>query len=90
MSALTGGREETTEGAVYRLRVESELGGEWSAWFDDLAISAANGITTMTGRLIDQAALYSLLIRIRDLGLLLLSVERVEDNGEAGIMKPAS
>ena len=64
-------------GSVYRLRVGGELGDEWSAWFDDLTLTVADGSTLLTGRIADQAALHSLLARIRDLGLSLLNVERV-------------
>jgi hypothetical protein len=59
----------------YRIRVNDHLDPSWSAWFDDLFIwHDADGTTTLSGPVVDQAALYGLLGRARDLGLTLLSV----------------
>jgi hypothetical protein len=64
---------------VYEIRLQGHLDQRWSAWLDGLAvINEQDGTTLLYGSLIDQAALYGLLIRIRDLGLPLLSVQRVE------------
>ena len=49
----------------------------WSAWFDQLVISHdAEGNTLLAGPVSDQAALYSLINRLRDLGMTLLAVAR--------------
>jgi hypothetical protein len=65
----------------YRIRIDGHLDLTWSGWFDDLAIRQEHdGTTTLTGPLVDQAALYGLLSRLRDLGATLLSVEQVEAN----------
>jgi len=62
----------------YEIRVQGRLGPEWSAWFDGLAISQQpGGETTLAGAVADQAALHGILIKIRNLGLPLLSVRRV-------------
>ena len=64
---------------IYRIRIKGHLDPCWSDWFDGLTIRAqANGETLMTGPVRDQAALHGLLVRIRDLGMPLLSVERVD------------
>jgi hypothetical protein len=55
------------------------LDGRWSAWFDGLRITSDQaGQTTIAGPLADQAALHGLLIKIRDLGLPLLSVRQID------------
>ena len=60
----------------YRVRILGHLDPAWSDWFDDLAIAQEeDGTTTLTGPLVDQAALYGLLSRLRDLGATLLAVE---------------
>jgi hypothetical protein len=64
--------------SVYRVRVAGHLDQHWSAWFEDLAMTAEDdGTTTLTGVLPDQAALHGLLARVRDLGLPLISVALV-------------
>lgn len=64
--------------AIYQIRVQGELDKRWAAWFDDLTVSTVPNETLITGRVADQAALHGLLIKIRDLGLPLISVDRVE------------
>ena len=63
---------------VYEIRVEGHLTKLWSDWFYGLAIRAdPNGETTLSGLLIDQAALFSVLTKIHALNLTLTSVYRV-------------
>jgi hypothetical protein len=65
--------------STYRMRVKGALDMKWSDWFDGFIITPqANDETLLTGRVVDQAALHGLLNKIRDLGLPLLSVKRVE------------
>jgi hypothetical protein len=65
--------------AHYRIRIRGHHDPAWSTWFDGLAISQEeDGKTTLAGALVDQAALYGLLSRLRDLGATLLAVERLE------------
>lgn len=64
--------------AQYRIKVRECLDAKWSDGFEEMAISLEGGGTILTGRVADQAALHGLLIRIRDLNLNLLSVERLE------------
>lgn len=64
---------------VYQIRIKGHLRREWSEWFDGLTITLEdNGDTLITGPVIDQAALYGLLRKVRDFGLPLLSVSQVE------------
>ena len=63
---------------IYQIRVEGHLGDPWAGWFEGLTISQEReGITVLTGPMADQAALHGLLVRIRDLCLPLISVNRV-------------
>lgn len=64
---------------TYEIRVEGHLDSSWSSWFAGMAIShAATGATVLTGTLPDEPALHGVLARIRDLGLPLLAVRRLE------------
>ena len=63
----------------YEIRLKGHLGGRWAAWFDGLALThGSDGTTIIYGPVADQAALYGLLQKARDLGLPLLSVNYVE------------
>jgi hypothetical protein len=68
---------------VYQIRVKGILDPQWSDWFDGFAvIPLVGGETLLAGRVSDQAALHGLLVKIRDLGLPLLSLNRVEEGLE--------
>ncbi len=63
----------------YRIRVRGRLDPSWSEWFDGLTITyETSGDTLLAGPVTDQAALYGLISRMRDLGLVLLTVVRFE------------
>ena len=69
---------------VYQIRVAGHLGTQWTAWFDGLTITlTTNGDTLLTGPVVDQAALYGLLKKVRDLGMPLLAVICVESDQSA-------
>jgi hypothetical protein len=66
-------------GQTYQIRIHCHLDIRWASWFEDLSIQhEANGETLLTGFIPDQAALFSALMKIRDLGLTLIAVEPVE------------
>jgi hypothetical protein len=68
---------------IYEIRVQGHLDQRWSAWFAGLAISYdADDNTVLRGPLVDEAALHGVLIKVRDLTLPLLSVNRVEVPGD--------
>jgi hypothetical protein len=68
--------------APYEIRVAGVLDGRWSAWFGGLQISGQGEETVIYGLLPDQPALHGLLTKVRDLGLCLISVRRL-DTGQA-------
>jgi len=62
---------------VYQIRMEGHLDTQWTDWFSSLSITLEeNGDTLLTGPVADQAALFGLLKKIRDLGLPLVSLNR--------------
>lgn len=64
---------------IYRIRLKGHLAEHWAEWFDGLTITRLdNGETMLEGPVVDQAALHGTLNQIRDLGLPLLAVDRVE------------
>ncbi len=67
------------ESGVYEIRLKGHLGDRWTDRFEGLTITLGeNGDTLLTGPVIDQAALHGLLKKIRDLGMILVSVSRVQ------------
>jgi hypothetical protein len=71
------------QAALYQIEVVGHLDIEKATWFEGLSLACGYGedgtpITSMTGEVLDQAALHGLLTVIRDLGLPLLAVSRVE------------
>jgi hypothetical protein len=66
------------EGSWYEIRLRGRLEARWSAWFEGMTLTTGHGTTTLTGPVVDQAALHGLLQQLRDLGLPLISVTPVE------------
>ena len=66
------------EPARYEIRVDGVLDDKWADWFSGLQQEATDGQTVITGMLPDQPALHGVLCRIRDLGLCLISVNRLD------------
>lgn len=83
MPGKSSSDEDAGQGAVYQIRVAGQLSDRWADWFGGLTITPeAGGDTFLTGTVADQAALHGLLRKVRDLGMPLISVVRVEP-GEA-------
>ncbi len=69
---------------IYEIRIEGQLGRQWTDWFDGLSITPGeDGTTLLTGPVIDQSALHGLLKKVRDLGAPLVSVNRMETDGSS-------
>jgi hypothetical protein len=62
----------------YEIRVNDVLDSRWTTWFDGLQITGEGEETVICGLLADQPALHGLLTKIRDLGLCLISVRRLD------------
>ena len=63
----------------YVIRLGGHLDSRWEAWFEGLRLHVeADGTTVLSGSIADQAALHGLLTRVRDLGLPLISVTRID------------
>ena len=78
MTTPDGSARRGGEPQGYEIRVQGHLDARWAAWLHDLTFTRErDGTTTLTGPLVDQAALHGLLNRIRDLGLPLVSMRRV-------------
>ena len=81
MSNEFGHKTDPDQPLVYQIRIEGYLGDQWADSFDGMTISREeNGNTLLTGTVVDQARLHGLLKKVRDLGLPLVSVNRVELN----------
>jgi hypothetical protein len=75
---MANGRE-FSKPAIYEIRVKGNLEPVWADWFDGFTVTRqANDETVLTGPVPDQPALHGLLAKIRDLGLPLLVVRRLD------------
>ena len=64
---------------IYRIKIQGHLGSQWSDWFGGMVITHdESGDTVLTGPVVDQAALHGLLKKVRDLGLTLILVVRID------------
>ena len=77
-------KTDPSQPVIYQIRLRGHLGRHWTEWFGDVTITLEdNGETLLTCPVVDQAALYGLLRKVRDLGLPLISVTPVK-SGQAG------
>ena len=60
--------------AFYEIQVKGNLDSRWEELFDGLTITSKDNVTTISGFVADQAALHGLFARVRDFGLVLISV----------------
>ncbi len=71
---------------IVQIKVKGHLDSQWSDWFDNLAITlGTDGTTLLTGPVVDDAALHGLLKKVRDSGMRLLSVNRIESDQENAV-----
>lgn len=83
MTSTATGRPQ--ESSWYEIRLQGRLEPRWSVWFDGFTLTNEDdGTTTLRGPVVDQAALHGQLQRLRDLGLPLISVNRVEPDQTSG------
>lgn len=68
-----------SQSMIYEIKVEGHLGQQWTEWFGDATITLEDsGNTRLACPVVDQAALYGLLKKVRDLGMPLVSVFRIK------------
>jgi hypothetical protein len=72
------GADQPSQRGWYEIRLQGRLDRHWSAWLDMTVTPVADETTLIRGPVVDQAALHGLLARLRDIGLPLLSVARLE------------
>ena len=78
MSETHASTEHHYEPELYEIRIKGHLDERWADWFEGLTFThESDGTTILDGPLTDQAALHGVLNRIRDLGLPIISVQRV-------------
>ncbi len=79
MSSTFNSEMNPSQPMVYQIRIKGHLSREWTDWFGSLTLTLEdNGETLLTGPVVDQAALHGVLKKVRDLGMPLLSVNRVK------------
>jgi hypothetical protein len=89
MSQKRRSESDPAQTRIYQIRIKGHLNRQWEDWFEGLTITLEdNGDTLLCGPVIDQAALYGWLKKVRDLGIPLISVNS-SDLNQAGPVQPA-
>lgn len=70
-------REKELDQTFYEIQVKGYLDSRWNELFEGMTIAWENNVTTISGIVADQAALHGLLARVRDYGLVLISIRSV-------------
>jgi hypothetical protein len=74
----------------YEIRLGTHLAPRWATWFDGMTLTRApDGTTVLTGPVADQAALHGLLAKVRDLGVPLVAVTRLDAKRPDAASHPA-
>jgi hypothetical protein len=64
---------------MYQICIKGHINSDWAEWLQNFQIKhKRNGISVLTGQIIDQAALQGLLNQLFDLGIIVLSMKRIE------------
>lgn len=69
--------EQSATAILYQVHICGKLDPKWSEWFAGFSITHTNGETVLEGTVADQSALYGILAKIHDLGLILIKVEKL-------------
>ena len=72
-------REKELDKTFYEIQVKGYLDARWTELFEGMNIAWQDNVTTISGMVADQAALHGLLARVRDYGLVLLSIKSATD-----------
>lgn len=79
MSSTHAPADRWNDAGQYEIRLKGHLDARWGAWFDGLTLTKDHdGTTVIRGPVVDQAALHGLLHKVRDIGLPLVSVTRID------------
>ena len=79
MSKEDSPKTEPDQPMLYQIRIKGQLDRKWIDWFENVTIALEDdGDTLITCPVVDQAALHGLLKKVRDLGMPLISVNRVK------------
>ena len=68
-------KEKELDRTFYEIEVKGYLDARWNELFEGMTIGWKNNVTTISGMVADQAALHGLLARVRDYGLVLISIK---------------
>ena len=80
MSDKRSPKTDPNQPMIYQIRIKGHMGRQWDDWFENAQITEEAGDTLITCAVIDQAALHGVLKKVRDLGLTLLSINRMVSN----------
>ena len=73
----------TNKKTKYIIRIKNHLDSHWENWFEGMTIThTGDGETILSGDVVDQCALHGLLVKIRNLNLALISVQKVDTDEE--------
>ena len=76
---------EFDQSTPYQIRLIGALDSSWSDWFDGFSITVQGDETILVGVVCDQSALHGILAKINDLGLPIVSIEKISQTGKEGV-----